>query len=144
MVLGPVARCLKPCRYGKSLLLTKSRRSSPVRALLWSILPSLVFGRRPGFPAIGLVEDVGVFLALERGLVGAVLLEPVEVLQEEEPRRLLGVIELGGAARLLPEYVVDVLEGLLEHGSSRLSEDQDGIHIIRHARGVRGLSAAEK
>ena len=78
-------------------------------------LAGRVLGRRPVVPAVGLVEDVGVGAALERGLVGAVLLEPVEVLQEEEPRRLLGVVELGGAARLFPEHVVDVLEGLLEH-----------------------------
>ena len=43
------------------------------------------------------------------------LLEVVEVLQEQQPRGLLGIVELRGATRLFPEDVVDVLEGLFEH-----------------------------
>jgi hypothetical protein len=34
IVFGPLARCVNPCRYGNSLPLTKSRRSSPVNAVL--------------------------------------------------------------------------------------------------------------
>jgi hypothetical protein len=79
-------------------------------------LAVFVLGRGPDVPAIGLVEDVGVFFALERGLVGLVLLEPVEIFQEQEPGCLLGVVELGGAAGLFPEDVVDVLECLFKHG----------------------------
>ncbi len=41
----------------------------------------------------------------------------VEVLQEEKPGRLLGVVELAAAARLFPKDVIDVLEGLLKHVS---------------------------
>jgi hypothetical protein len=37
------------------------------------------FGRRPVLPAIGLVEDVGVFLAVNLGFRDFVLLEPIEV-----------------------------------------------------------------
>jgi hypothetical protein len=33
-------------------------------------LAEAVLGRRPSFPAVGLVEDVGVGLAFEGGLVG--------------------------------------------------------------------------
>ena len=43
-VFGPLAFAVKPCRYGKSFPFTKSRRSSPVIALLWSRLPSLPLG----------------------------------------------------------------------------------------------------
>ena len=56
-----------------------------------------------------------VLLALQLGFVGPVLLQPVEVFQEEQPGGLLGVVQLGGAAGLFPEDVVDVLEGLFEH-----------------------------
>ena len=78
-------------------------------------LAVLALGRGPAFPAIGLVEDEGVLLAFQRGFVGLVLLQPVEVLQEQQPRGLLGVVQLGGAAGLFPEHVVDVLEGLFKH-----------------------------
>jgi hypothetical protein len=80
----------------------------------FAVLP---LGCSPAFPAIGFVEDEGVFVPLEPGLHSLVLLEAVEVFQEEEPRGLLGVVQFGGAASLFPEHVVDVLEGLLEHGS---------------------------
>ena len=56
------------------------------------------------------------FLPLERGFIGAVLLQAVEVFQEEEPGSLLGVVQFGGATGLFPENVVDVFEGLFEHG----------------------------
>src|SRR5579871_6621661 len=105
-----------------SLPLTKSRRSSPVCALLWSICPAAIFGRGPAFPAIGLVEQVGVFFAVQLGLGGAVLFQAVEVFQKQQPGSLLGVIQLGGAAGLFPEYVVDVFEGLLEHAGRHLGE----------------------
>ena len=67
----------------------------------------LALGRGPAFPAVGLVEDEGVLLAIERGFVGFVLLESVQVFQEQEPRRLFGVIELGRATGLFPKNVVD-------------------------------------
>jgi hypothetical protein len=55
-------------------------------------------GGRPFLPAIGLVENEGVFLAFEGGLVGLVLLQSVEVFEEEKPGGLLGVVEFRGAA----------------------------------------------
>src|ERR1019366_1043596 len=73
-------------------------------------------GGGPRVPAIGLVEDEGVLLAVQGGFVGLILLQPVQVFQEEEPGGLLGVVQLGGAAGLFPEHVVDVLEGLFKHG----------------------------
>jgi hypothetical protein len=79
-------------------------------------LAVLALGRGPAFPAVGCVEDVAVFLTAEPGFVGAVLLQAVKVFQEKEPRSLLGVVQLGGATGLFPEYVVDVFKGLLKHG----------------------------
>lgn len=49
-------------------------------------------------------------------LYGLVLLEGVEVFQEKQPGALLRVVQLAGAARVFPQDVVDVFEGLFEHG----------------------------
>ena len=73
-------------------------------------------GRGPFLPAVGLVEEKGVLFAVEGGFIGFVLLQCVEVFQEEEPGGLLGVVQLGGAAGLLAEDIVNVLEGLFKHG----------------------------
>jgi hypothetical protein len=54
--------------------------------------------RGPEFPAVSRIENVGVFLAAERGLGGFVLLQGVEVFQEEQPGGLLGA----KSVRLLP------------------------------------------
>jgi hypothetical protein len=58
---------------------------------------------------------------VERGLHRLVLLEGVEVFEEEEPRGLLGVVQLARGARVLVQDVVDVLERLLEQGCPVLS-----------------------
>ena len=79
-------------------------------------LAVLAFGRSPRSPAIGFVEDVGVFPAAEGGVGGLVVFESVEVFQEEQSGGLLGVIEFASAAGVFPEDVVDVFEGLFEHG----------------------------
>ena len=67
-------------------------------------------------PAVWFVEDVSVFLPLQLRLRRLVLLQAVELFQEQEPGGLFRVIQLGGAVSLFPENVVDVLEGLFEHG----------------------------
>ena len=74
-------------------------------------------GGGPAVPAIGLVEDVGVFLPVQLGFRCLVVLDRVEVLQEEQPRRLLGVIEFADTAGILVKDIVDVLEGLFKHGA---------------------------
>jgi hypothetical protein len=77
-----------------------------------------VFGLRgsPRFPAVGRIENVGVFSSFKSGFGRLVGLQGVEVFQKEEPRGLLRVIELAGATGVFPEDVVDVFEGLFEHG----------------------------
>ena len=76
--------------------------------------PILPLGRRPGLPTVGLVDDVDVVLALQRRLGGPVRLKVVKILQEQQPRSLLGVVEFRRAPRLFPEHIVDVLECLLK------------------------------
>ena len=53
---------------------------------------------------------VVVFQTEEQGEL--ILVESIEVFEEEEPRGLLGVVELGGAVGFFPEDIVDILEGL--------------------------------
>ena len=114
---------LEAVQVGEELLVDEVAEVVAGQGLVVVELAVLVLGRGPAFPAIGLVEDVGVFLALQRGLVGFVLLQAVEVFQEEQPGGLLGVVEFGGAAGLFPEDVVDVFEGLFEH-SVNLSRER--------------------
>jgi SAM-dependent MidA family methyltransferase len=47
------------------------------------------------------------------------LFEVVEVFEEEKPGGLLRLIELGSAAGLLAQDIVDVLECLFEHNFDR-------------------------
>jgi hypothetical protein len=76
--------------------------------------------RGPALPAIWLLENEAVFLAVQLRFDGFVLLERVEILQEEKPGGLLDVVELGGAAGFFPEDVIDVFEGLFEHDPSEV------------------------
>jgi hypothetical protein len=76
------------------------------------------------------VEDVGVFLAFQRGLSGLVLFEIVKVFQEQQPGRLLGVIELGGAPGFFPKDVIDVLESLFKHFVFRRYPSNTHFHMV--------------
>ncbi len=70
----------------------------------------------PALPAIRLLEDEAVFLAVQLRFDRFILLKRIEIFQEEEPGRLLDVVEFGGAAGFFPEDVIDIAESLLEHG----------------------------
>jgi hypothetical protein len=78
-----------------------------------------LFGRGPILPAIGLVDDGAIGLARERRLVRLLQLQIVKIFQEQHPGGLLGVVELGGAASLLPKDIVNILECLFEHAHPR-------------------------
>jgi hypothetical protein len=82
-------------------------------------LAVLVLGRSPTFPAVWLVEDAGLFFAVERGFGGFVLFESGEIFQEQQPRGLFGVIQLRGATGFLVENVVNALEGAFEQAGER-------------------------
>ena len=71
-------------------------------------------GRRPALPAILLVEDEAVLHALKLRHGRSLVLESVQILQEEQPGSLFGVVQLRRAAGLLAKNVVDVLERLLK------------------------------
>jgi len=96
-------------------------------------LAILALGRGPCLPAVGLVEDVAVFLPVEGGFGGFVGFEAVEVFEEEQPGRLLGVIEFSGATGFLAEHVVDVSEGLLKHGGCKLLGNRSVVPWGQHS-----------
>ena len=102
-------------QVGKELLIDEVAEIVAGHRLVVVELAVLALGRGPAFPAVGFVEDVAVFLTAERGFVGAVLLQAVEVFQEKEPGSLLGVVQFRGTTGLFPENVVDVFEGLFKH-----------------------------
>ena len=128
MVFGPRGLLLEAVQVGEELLVDEVAQVVAGHGLVVVELAVLALRRGPRLPAVGLVEDEGVLLALQRGFVGLVLLQAVEVFQEQEPGGLLGVVELGGAAGLFPEDVVDVLEGLFKHerAVSFSNPDRDG------------------
>ena len=84
-------------------------------------LPIGALGHGPSLPAVGLVDDVAVGFAVQLCFQRLVGLQCVQVLQEQQPRGLLGVVQLTVTACVLVQDVVDILEGLFEHGSPSLS-----------------------
>ena len=55
------------------------------------------------------------FLAVQGRFGGPVLLQGIQILQEEKPGSLLGIIELGRTAGFFAEDIVDVSKSLFEH-----------------------------
>jgi hypothetical protein len=70
------------------------------------------------------------FLALQFRLHRLVLLQPVQILQEQQPGGLFGVIEFGGATGLFAQVVVDVFEGLFKHGGMFRTKSCHRFHAI--------------
>jgi len=65
-------------------------------------------------PAVGLLQDGRITAALQGSHGGPVVFEPVEVVEEQQPGGLLGVVELGATAGLLAQTVIDGAERLLK------------------------------
>jgi len=112
----PAAFLFEGFQVGEQLVVDKVPQVVAGAAFVVVNLAVRTFRGGPFFPPEGLVEDPGIFLAFEFSFGGFVLFEPVEVFQEQQPGTLLGVVEFRGAASFLPEDVVNVFEGLFEHG----------------------------
>ena len=115
MVFGPVGLQLEAVQVGKELLIDEVAQIVPGHRIVMVELAVLALGRGPAFPSVIRVEDERVLLAVQPGLDGRSPFEVVEVFQEQQPRGLLGVVELGGASGLLAEDVIDIAKGLFEH-----------------------------
>ena len=113
--VGAGGALLKAVEIGKEL--AADEVAQVVAGESFVVVDLAVFGSWscPGFPAISLFKERRVFLAAKLGFGGAIVFESVEIFEEEEPGGLLGVVELGGAARFSTESFVDVLENLLKH-----------------------------
>lgn len=105
----------KTVEVGKELLVDEIAEIIACHRLVVIELIILVLGCGPAFPSVGLVENVGVFLLVQRGLVGLVLFQTIEVLQEQEPGGLFGVVEFSGAPGLFPKDIINIFKGLFEH-----------------------------
>ena len=78
-----------------------------------------VLRRRPAAPAVGLLQNGRIAAAFKGGHGGPVVFEPVEVLEEQQPGSLLGVVELGAAAGFFAQAVIDGAERLLKGAGAR-------------------------
>jgi hypothetical protein len=47
-------------------------------------------------------------------------IQALEILQKQQPRRLLGIVQLGRASRLFPQHVINILKRLFEHQPRQL------------------------
>ena len=114
---GPL---LEAVQIGKQLAVDEIAEVVAGQRVVVVELAVLALGRGPRFPAIRLVEDVGVFFPVELGFGGFVLFQPVEIFQEQQPGGLFGVIEFGGATGFFAENVVNIFEGLFEHDDQEI------------------------
>jgi hypothetical protein len=80
-----------------------------------------LFWRGPVLPAVGLLDDGAIGFARKRCVALPLVLQVVEIFEKQDPRSLLGVIDLRGAARFLPQNVIDVFECLFEHAPGNLN-----------------------
>ena len=76
---------LETVQVGKELAVDKIAEIVAGQCLVVVELAVLVLWRGPRFPAIGFVENVGIFFAVQRGFRGLVLFKSSEIFQEKEP-----------------------------------------------------------
>jgi hypothetical protein len=86
----------KAAEVGKQLGVDELPEVVPSEGVVVVDLSVVALRRRPPRPSVRLGEDEAMGLTVKRGFRGLVLLERVEVLQEQEPRGLLGVVQLAG------------------------------------------------
>ena len=75
---------------------------------------------------------MAVFPAFQPGHGGFLVLQGIEVFQKQQPRGLLGVVQLAGASGVLVKDVTDVFEGLFEHGRVKAGKRSVLMGFCRH------------
>ena len=104
---------LESRQIGEQVVIDKLQQVIPDLGILRQ-LTMAILRCGPAVPAIGLLQDRGSSATLQQGHGGAVVLQAIEVFEEQQPGGLLGVVELGAAAGLLAQAVVDGAEGRFE------------------------------
>ena len=67
-------------------------------------------------PLVRRIEDRRVVPILQLSDIRPLNLQIIEILEEQHPGGLLGVVQLGGGALFGAKSFVDVVEGVFEHG----------------------------
>lgn len=73
-----------------------------------------IFRSSSTFPAILRIKNVVVSFAFQQGLGDFAPLQPIQILEEQQPRGLLGIVKLAGATGILVQDVVDILKSLFK------------------------------
>ena len=116
--IRPAGLLFETVQVGKELQADELAEITAGHGLVVIELAVFPFGRGPAFPAVVFVQDETVALPLQLGFVCPILLQPIEVLEEQQPGGLLGIVQLGRAPGFFSEYVVDISKCLFEHAAS--------------------------
>src|SRR6185437_15042479 len=81
----PARLLLESMQIGKELQINELSEVATGQGLVVIELAVLALGRSPALPAGVFVEDETVALPFQLGFVGFILLQPVEVLQKQQP-----------------------------------------------------------
>ncbi len=94
--VGSSCFLLEAVEVGKEFLIYKVAKIVACLRRIMVGLAVLALRRGPGFPTVRLVQDEGVFLALEFCFGRLILFKSIQVLKKEQPRGLLGIIQFAG------------------------------------------------
>jgi hypothetical protein len=106
---------LEAVQIGEQLLVDEIAQVVPGQGTVVIKLAGGCLRCRPAFPAVGFFEDIAIVTPLQQRFRRLVPLQGIKVFQEQQPRTLLGIIQLTGAAGILPQHIIDIFKGLLEH-----------------------------
>ena len=108
--LGTGGRVLELAKRGEQLTVDKGRQVGTRHGIDRVGGAVGLLGGGPLTPAHVARQDGLVVLAGEQGLVLALTVEVIQVLEEKQPRGLLDVVQLGGASRLVAQDIVYGIE----------------------------------
>ena len=110
--LGTRCRLLKLAQSGEEFAIHKLSQVRPRHGIHRVGRAVSLLGCSPLAPAHIARDDGLVGLAAEQGIHGLLLLQVVEILEKEQPRGLLDVVQFGAASCFVAQDVVDGIERL--------------------------------